>query len=158
MKCSKVSEGEGLWDHHLIANLQKSMSVKEFFKWSISDTLMTKLDGLLICVPVCYIWQCYNVLLAFMETRVVAVFTLDSDDVSASAGLACCCCCRVNEVCTSPGVDNWDEVAEFGSAVWSAVPLPSTMLGQPDTAGDVFNRSLSALIASSLHKWQQNEH
>lgn len=79
----------------------------------------------------------------------VVVFKLDSDGAPVSAGLAGCC--WVDEVCTSPGVDSCDEVAETGSDAWSAPPPASTMLGQPDAAGTVLNRSFSALIASSLH-------
>jgi len=111
---------------------------------------MTKLDGLLLCGSRHYLCQRYNVLLAFVETTLVAVFTTDSDDASDSAGLAGCC--WVDEVCTSPGVDSCVGDAELGSVVWSALPLPSTMLGQVADAGTVFNRSLRALIASSLHK------
>ena len=49
-----------------------------------------------------------------------------------------------------PGDDCCEELSTFGSTLWSAVLLPSTMLGQPDAAGDVLSRSFSALMASNL--------
>ena len=79
-------------------------------------------------------------LVAFVETTVLG---LESYDASVSVGLASCCC--VVAAGTS-AVIGCNELSGFGCTL----PPASTMLGQPDVDVDVFKRSLSALIASSL--------
>ena len=99
---------------------------------------------------VAHYWRrCYNVLL---ETIVFTVSEVGSADIARSAG----CCCGVDTV-SAPGVDCCeDETWLAVSAARSLVPpLPSIILGQVDVPGDTVSRSLSALMASSLHNQRQ---